>query len=356
MPAYPKPRVACVGLVTMCAIAGGCANLVVHKVPLSERAANCDREEGFRYYLNRPYVVVKKPIVIAENRSLVRADLLAGTEAAQKPGSKPNLGAAAPDQVMLTFLSGPREGRKVRLADLRVETPGAGEVRAMSSAEIQKISGVLTTENDASEDDQTIGARDTVSGGNAPVGGNNGSSSTGGSAELQEPTLVTVQHTPPLTGDISILYLPDLDEQYVIKSHNCLAKSAFGLAIRYGSELVEVQGEHDSTAVPIAILTQVQNAIAAAVGASKQASQQQQAGGGGPAGAGKETQANLDIQGQLVWYLIERTSIKPGVYRLNKPWECEHDVQCQSVGCGLLAKLGLPTVVDVDFKPAATIK
>jgi hypothetical protein len=50
----------------------GCANLNVKKVPVGERASGTDKEKGFRYYLNRPYLVVKVPILIAEWSQLVR--------------------------------------------------------------------------------------------------------------------------------------------------------------------------------------------------------------------------------------------------------------------------------------------
>jgi hypothetical protein len=365
MHALIKARGYCLAWAILGMASGGCANLDVRKVPVAERAAKCDREEGFRYYLNRPYVVVKNPILIAENRSLVRVDVMAGTAPPQakdkKPVDKSSLGNVPADQVMVTFLSGPRSGDKVRLADLKIETPCTGAVRQMSLAELQRIKTVLAADNGASvEEEDGNGAMATTGGsGNQTNTGNTpGTNSTSGSAEVQEPTLAAVQHTPPLTGDIAILYLPDLDEQYVIKSRNCLSKSAFGLAIRNGSELVEVQGEHDSTAVPLAIMTQIQSAIAAIAGTSKQASQQQATTTGGTGSGVTGAQAGLNVReqgGQLVWYFIERISIKPGVYRLNKPWECDGN-QCQPVGYGLLARIGLPTVVDVDFKPAATIK
>jgi len=59
---------------------------------------------------------------------------------------------------------------------------------------------------------------------------------------------------------------------------------------------------------------------------------------------------------RIVWQLVERTSIKPGVYRLNKPWENEEATGLQPTGSGLLAKLGLPLVVElVDINPVGTI-
>ena len=70
--------------------------------------------------------------------------------------------------------------------------------------------------------------------------------------------------SPALTGDMAIVYLPDLDEQYAIKSCNIVAKSSIGLAFKNGSELVEVDGDHDSTTVAVSLLQQIQGAIGVA--------------------------------------------------------------------------------------------
>ena len=47
--------------------------------------------------------------------------------------------------------------------------------------------------------------------------------------------------------------------------------------------------------------------------------------------------------------MVERVYIKPGVYRLNKPWEVKGPGCDMPTGLGLLAKLGLPTASDVYF-------
>jgi hypothetical protein len=378
MLALPRRPTTCLALVCLTACGAGCANLEVKKVPLAERAANADREQGFRYYLNRPYVVVKKPITVVESICLVRA--AASVASGKEPGPRSAASALQPDQVVLTFLSGPHQGQSVRLADLQVESPGTGVFRPVSLTELQAIHKTLGGESVqagskptgpgeqlAALDDGALvsdvsGVNMTTSsmgaafaGGGAGQGDSTGSSDSSASgASLQQPTLAGVQHTPPLTGDMAILYLPDLDEQYVIKSCNLVAKSAFGLAFRNGSELVEVQGDHDSTAFPLALLQQVQKAIAAAQGVEEQRAAQQLKSLKATQGA-----AMMEVRAapgdQLVWQLIERTSIKPGVYRLNKPWEIEEGHAPQPTGCGLLAKLGLPTVTEIDFKPAATI-
>jgi hypothetical protein len=49
--------------------------------------------------------------------------------------------------------------------------------------------------------------------------------------------------------------------------------------------------------------------------------------------------------------LIESLYLKPGIYRLNKPWE--NDGVAPASGCGLLAKMGLPTVVACELRPVS---
>ncbi len=360
----------CLGLAVLSTL-GGCANLDVKKVPVAERAAHRDQERGFRYYLNRPYLVVKKPIVIAEKRSLVKVDpaVVAPYQVPRpaKPDGPTKMGRVSDlSQIRLTFLSGPRRGQDVSLGDLKIETPGSGAVRAVTVPELQKIASALGDNAPTAVDSQAVLENSSTDletldawGAMATVGGQTGgggAASDSGSAELGQPKLADLQHAPPLTGDLAVIYLPDLDEQYVIKSCNVFSKTAFGLAFRNGGELAEVQGDHDATALPLSILQLVQQAIGMAQGVEqerikREAKTVQGAGGAKGTGAKMSVGELAANRWQVIWQLIERTSIKPGVYRLNKPWEVEGDQALE--GCGLLAKLGLPTVVDVDFTPVA---
>jgi hypothetical protein len=332
--------------------------LHVKKVPLADRAAGCDRQQGFRYYLNRPYLVVKAPITITEMRSLVlvHPDLVtSGGVAASGAGKAPGVGEAR-----LSFVSGPRQGQTVRLADLKVETPGSGTFRPVSPPELKRISDALTGEV------TPVVARDTPPDAEVSLDerGGLGAFATGpaaagakdtASSDLQQAGTATVKHAPALTGNIDVVYLPDLDEQYVIKSCNVLGKTSFGLTFRNGGELADVQAEHDATALPLSILQQIQAAIAAAQGVEQERIKREakalQSSKGAAPGAKMNIPAMAAAGQQMIWQMIERTSIKPGVYRLNKPWEIEGGQP--PAGYGLLAKLGLPTVVDVDFLPVA---
>src|SRR5262249_16381422 len=53
----------------------GCAELRVHKVTLERRACQTDHQiKGFRYYLSRPYVVVKKRVPVSTDEQLFVID------------------------------------------------------------------------------------------------------------------------------------------------------------------------------------------------------------------------------------------------------------------------------------------
>jgi hypothetical protein len=169
-----------------------------------------------------------------------------------------------------------------------------------------------------------------------------------------------------LTGDMEVVYLPDLDEQYVIRSKNFLAKSAFALTFANGSELTQVQGEHDATTVTIALLDLIQTAIGVAsqvaqqqVGQKSSATSGQQAAGttrsNAPGPEAKERlRADQLVDPTAVYQMTERIYIRPGVYRLNKPWEITQPGCDPPTGFGLLAKIGLPHESDVYFEKVAT--
>src|SRR5262249_45645942 len=115
-----------------------------------------------------------------------------------------------------------------------------------------------------------------------------------------------------------------------------------------GWQLTDVSGQFDSTAVPLEIL----NFIDAAIDSAKSV-----------ALAGVDREAKIlggaDIPGpaltreRTLYRVITSTYLKPGVYRVNKPWEMEGDHPLG--GCGLLAKMGLATfeASRVEINPSA---
>lgn len=289
------------------ASATGCAsNLVVSKVALADREAGRDHQDGFRYYLPRPYIAVQDKVLVSERRSLVILN---------------------PTTEAVCFLDGDRKGQQVKLADLRV-TDAGGAARPMTPDEIARLRGILKEPGGV----QPVAFAQDGTGGLQP---NVDSLAVPAKENITAGTAVT------LDGKIQVLFLPDLDEQYAIKSRNILAKSAFRLNFKDGYDLTHAGGNHDSTTVALEVLNTVQTAIQAAqtVGSAGIKARAKALGGGGGDGA------KLVLDQKLVWTLVETTSIRPGLYRLNKPWE--DDGGPQPTGCGLLAQLGLPLVCDV---------
>jgi hypothetical protein len=318
----------------------GCANLKVTKVPLDQRLACADDQiEGFRYYLSRPYVVITEAVVISETQTLINLD---------------------PGQCTLSFLEGPNQGQTVALDELRVLNSGSGGLEPLPPGELAALRKLLRARAEPpaggvrqaayqAAGDPTLGVADATT---VPP-----------DAETHLPAenlLPTQQGAPPagintsnLTGAIQIIYLPDLDEQYAIKSKNCLAKSAYGLAFRGGWELTHVGAEHDSTAVPLELLNFIDNAVNAAKSVAATALNPAGAGAAGTDGAAAREAKQFRRDPRKFYYLRVKTVLKPGVYRLNKPWEID-EAACHGTGCGLLAKIGLPTVVCTTIESVMT--
>jgi hypothetical protein len=295
----------------------GCANMEVKKVPLDMRIhRQDDHVRGFRYYLSRPYVVVQAAVPVSEKMTLVVLR-----------------------QQALTFLEGARAGQTIPLDHLAVTNPATGQLQPVSAAELTAMREVLKNGSKlqtAGSDDSRQAAPDSLEQAALDASGPLG---LPGSPKQTPPSTVSVE------GSIQIVFLPDLDEQYTVKSCNILAKTAFGLTFKDGWQLTDVSGEHDSTTVTLELINLLNTAINAAhdVGVAEI-----KAGGSAGPQVARDVaeQPNINV-GENVFQLVERTYIKPGVYRLNKPWEIEHPEALH--GCGLLAKLGLPAVTEVQL-------
>src|SRR5262249_43573466 len=133
-----------------------------------------------------------------------------------------------------------------------------------------------------------------------------------------DPTRPRGRSIGTLAGDIEVVFLPDLDEQYAVQSKNFLSKSTFGLVFKNGWQLTDGAAEHDSTPVAIELL----NPISKAVDAAKTIAG---AGLGVPAVApgiaadvAAEARTKTGRPGETVrlYYLTVNTYIKPGLYRI----------------------------------------
>ena len=92
-------------------VAVGCANVSVTKVPVAARASGQDAQvEGFRYYLTRPYVLVKRPVELDSSAVAVRLIKLQSPR--QKDGPDYVLKSVVPDPVTKAYRYFERDGRE----------------------------------------------------------------------------------------------------------------------------------------------------------------------------------------------------------------------------------------------------
>jgi hypothetical protein len=294
----------------------GCSNLVVHKVPLADREAGTDHAHGFRYYLPRPYVLVHDKIIIYERRTLVVVDKAATLKE-------------------VSFLDGPRRGQAIALEKLKIGDQTNGTLRQVSIAELQQLRTAVALSNPAAASPDQQPDVHTEFNEGADAGGNPGGNAGGDGQPIP---------IPSNKGKFEIVFMPDLDEQYVVKSRNFLAKTAFRLTFKDGADLTHVGGDHDATTLAVEFLNTIDSAIQATQSIAE-ASAKGPAAGSQAAPSARAPHLVGGDKNKQIWVLVETVSIKPGLYRLNKPWELQDGYQPS--GNGLLAQLGLPSVVDV---------
>jgi hypothetical protein len=327
---------------------GGCANLEVKKVSEAKREAGEDHVKGFRYYLARPYVVVKAPVLVSESSTLYVV-----SDRPTAPGLSQSLPPPGVEQVCrINPASGAFENvsdAELNALRLLVAEPGGvrqvGHKTAPLSAPVvvqqaapPGLTGLIQADAAAGD------AGNAVAAGVVEVADQSGGSKSSGtpsadSAPLTIPA-VTADPTPvapPLEGDIQIIFLPDMDEQYAVHNCNFLSKSGYQLYFKDGWQLTNVSGEFDSTAVPLEILNFIDTAINSAKNVAIAGIDQQARILGGDVA----DRAPALAAGRTVYQVVTSTYLKPGVYRINKPWECRQDHP--ATGCGLLAMMGLAT-------------
>jgi hypothetical protein len=191
----------------------GCAGVSVTKV--SKDNAEC--LDGFRYYLPRPYVLLKKPAPIAGDQFVV-----AGT--IDSRGYLVVNTADLPDHVKYHFPM--REGGKSEYALIpETQTLTSDPARAQSTAK-----GAETQPRSSAE-----------------VGSKGELDPAGAVVEVKE-------------SDIAIVYLPDFEEQYSIKYTAGLGRittGANGLRLRHGWMLENISLDIDNTKLGEFIFNQI---------------------------------------------------------------------------------------------------
>jgi hypothetical protein len=300
-------------------VSGGCAGITAKKVPLDLRLCRQDyKQEGFRYYLSRPHVVVSRKTVVlqaTEIGALAQWNDHLAMEVSDE--EKPNW-SGYPYAVQLVGDRG--EWRYLDLAGRPLSRQKADFHLVLSAA---AMSGAVAHE--------FLGAP---------------------GADSAKDT-----STPEVVDTFQIVHLPDFEEQMAVKHHNFLASGKFELKFLDGWQLKSAGGSFDSTEVPVEILKSLQNAITAAADIEEKRIQLRMKG----SSADFSSRVPSKAQQRAHRILVTRTYyIDAGMYRWTKESErhgCEGDM-----GWGILADMGIPVLEDVKVQllaekaPAGTAK
>ena len=309
------------GYVTTILLIGGtgCSRLVVQKITPECRNTSRDyNTKGFRYYLARPYVIVKEPIVVSVNRRLEPVPY-----AYFENNDKTQKGAAC--------------------SESDCKEP------ALTCQELVAIRELLKNPN-------TTGSG--TGGGGKDASGVKDTSGGGGSSDSVEFFDISsseVVAASQLKGKIEIQFLPDLDEHYAVHHRNIAAIGSHKLIFKDGWQLVSVDGSFDSTTVAEELIKTIDMAIKASKGAgtnpttSGSASSTEKTGGSG-SNSREDIKTLATNDKHVILSVITTKTIPPGVYRINKPWEVTDGSVC--MGAGFLSHLGLEMISTVEYELA----
>jgi hypothetical protein len=325
---------------------GACAGLEPKKVPLDARLAGADRhEDGFRYYLPRPYVVVAERVPIVESRQL--GVLIEPTYRAGHQDKYPKYAIAV--------VSAP-EGEFRTLFDLRgnrippevIEKPDDARGPSLVPASFGDPVVVQTVfaepEPKGPSLEQVKKSYDDLKAGVDQIKEQIAKLPTVKKDE-PNPGVRTVEQ-PPKIDAFQVVFLPDFEEQMVVRDRNRLASHNYSMNFQDGWGLVGVSDKWDTTQVPIRILQSVSSAISAFASIQKKGLTtlpvtQEEIDRIGP----NQLRSNKDGKPRQYFLLTESHFIPPGMYRLQKPSEAS-----VARGCALLSELGLPTQSEMKIQ------
>lgn len=277
-----------IGFVVSCAALAslaGCASVDVTRIS----DANRDTAKGFRYYMPRPYLVVKQPFTVAGQEYLALGTLNGDNSVEIAPASLP---ASVRDAM---GHSGPGV---IRIDRTRIAASDA--VRA-SLAEPQSAADPAEKPAPkpaapASSESETEASSD--------YGGTKGLLQTAGDPATDP----RVDLHNPL---FDIIYLPDFEEQYAVRVSGGLGKGSLQLGLENGWMVERASAEVDNTELGKFIYRNIDKATDLAIGAARVAM-------GLPPGLASssgsaEEQAAGPARGVLL-RIVVLTEAQPGTY------------------------------------------
>jgi hypothetical protein len=286
----------------------GCANISAKKVPVEERMAGADKEQGFRYYVPRPYVVVAKAIPFATTtEEAILIDVI------PKSGNTAQLGLKVKSaEPGLPYRLYDRAGNPLNPDEW---TEGKTHTRMVP---LKPEPAPLPEPKSPSTPAPMLFAVTDAAGG-------------GGSGDK-----------PPDVPGLQVVMLPDFEEQLAIQNHTIAAHSTYDLHFNDGWQLDSVNGSWDATQVPIRVLQSITKLIKAAEALQLQAI-------GTPSGPSvpqtppPHPSPNIKLVPVPTTVLITREYyLEPGIYRIQKSWERQPGhIESVNKACGLLTEMGL---------------
>jgi hypothetical protein len=233
-----------------------CASIDVHKVPsktqheswTEEDQRKADKIEGFRYYLPRPYIVVKKefpwnsksivvPGAVSPDGKYILLD--PKTLAAANLNSLPDLAfPVSADTLLVT----PTAATAPTVVQGQVSTTSGGDAGTGSPSDGGTSEGGSSgggTKSDAGAE-----------------GGTTGASADAGSSSFTIAGSST-SHTVPLSEYMDLLYGPDFDEQYAVEVSGGVSKETFAMQLGNGWMAESINAQIDNSAIGTFIMDQV---------------------------------------------------------------------------------------------------
>jgi hypothetical protein len=283
----------------------GCANVKVNKVSVEDRLSGNDLNvKGFRYYLNRPYVVVGRQI--SAGTIYVPVIPVKQIAAIQKPS--PAKTAPPADEKYLRFLA------------------------AVSDDENQGSFRVYDSEGhwvDTVPHGQYAYGPVQITPPDPPAKPPAGMAFAANQPPTNNPGTTDQKTTTPPTQPadaIQVLFLPDFEEQYAIYNKNCQAKTKYKYTFNNGTELVSMAGSYNSTDVPVMLVETVGQLLQAAGQIAMTAVQPASALTHAAAPSGRHNFAadgtkDLTNANPIMYYLKIEQVLEPGIYRVQKSWE-----------------------------------
>jgi hypothetical protein len=320
----------------------GCGGLVTRKVPLQARLSGSDYQKGFRYYTSRPHLIVSKPVLIG----VTKIDGLLFKDEDR----------SGPDHIAIKV---PTENGGEQFYDLSgklmLELENANWMPFNYTGPMASLQSTVATADGfgglfaaAPPQQENSPATDELPPPDELESVNNSRSnlvdppSSPGTDEPEE-------EINPDPSVFQIVHLPDFEEQMAIRHKGCISQGSFALRFKDGWQLHSVQDSVDTTDVPIRLLQLAQAALAQAT--TTTTTQQPAKPPSTPAAGGSGSSNNkiIDLRNHQRVRITTKSLIQPGIYRLTK----QSERSGTSVGGGILADLGIPTVEEtqVAFLP-----